>query len=274
MGFVLPIYGIQDDAEGAQGIGAVIGMRTVGRELFDRLKQPGDTAKTTETYLVRTAGVMLEYLSPLADGTAPLKLSVAADTPDLAAAFALEKPGGFAIKRDYAEADVLVTSRKVAGLPWVLVRKITENEALSETDTRLTTILVVFVLIIIGVTVAIIAVWRHGSSLRATAALEKASIAALRFENMTKFMKVVTNSQPAVIAAVTGDTNYTFANAPAAREAGIPIEDNDGQNHGQRHGSGQGQEPGGKSIPASSRTSRRPRPRASRIRWKPSANPI
>lgn len=225
MGFVLPIYGIQDDAEGAKGIGAVIGMRTVGRELFERLKQPGETAETTETYLVRSTGGTVEYLSPLADGTAPLKRSLAADTPDLAATFAMQKPGGFAIKRDYAGDQVLVASRPVAALPWVLVRKITRAEALSGTETRLTTILVVFVLIIIGVTVSIIAVWRHGSSLRATAALEKASIAAQRFENMSKFMRVVTNSQPAVIAAVTGDTTYTFANEPASREAGIPVED-------------------------------------------------
>ena len=225
MGFVLPIYGVQDDAEGAKGIGAVIGMRTVGQVLFDRLKQPGDTTETAETYLVRSAGGTVEYLSPLADGTAPLKRSLAADTPDLAATFAIEKPGGFASKLDYAGEEVLVASRQVAGLGWVLARKIARAEALSGTETRLTTILVVFVLIIIGVTVAIIAVWRHGSSLRATAALEKASIAAQRFENMTKFMKVVTNSQPAVIAAVTGDTAYTFANEPASREAGITVED-------------------------------------------------
>ena len=225
MGFVLPIYGIQDDGDGAKGIGAVIGMRTVGKDLFDRLKQPGETAETAETYLVRSTGGTVEYLSPLADGTEPLKRSLAADTPDLAATFAIEKPGGFALKRDYTGDEVLVASRQVAGLTWVLARKITRAEALSGTENRLTTILIVFVLIIIGVTVAIIAVWRHGSSLRATAALEKASIAALRFENMTKFMNVVTNSQPAAIAAVTGDTAYTFANVPAAKEAGIPVED-------------------------------------------------
>ena len=47
MGFVLPIFGIQDDADGAKGIGGVVGVRTIGKDLYDRLKQPGDTAKTT-----------------------------------------------------------------------------------------------------------------------------------------------------------------------------------------------------------------------------------
>ncbi len=225
MGFALPVFGIQDDSEGAQGIGVVIGIRTIGEDLFGRLVQPGETAETAETYLVRAVGGTVEYLSPLADGTPPLKRSFALDTPDLAASFAVDKPGGFAIKRDYAGEEVLVSSRPLADLPWILVRKISRAEALSATETRLKTILTVFVLIIVGVTIAIIAVWRHGSSVRATAAAEKSRIAAERFENMTKFMNLVTNSQPTQIAAVTGDTKYTFANQPAAEVAGITSQD-------------------------------------------------
>ena len=100
MGFVLPIIGIQD-VEGGKGIGAVVGIRTIGKDLFERLKQPGETAKTSEAYLVRKKGVTVEYLSPLADGTPALKRSLAADTPDLAATFALKNPGGFAIRRNW-----------------------------------------------------------------------------------------------------------------------------------------------------------------------------
>lgn len=225
IGFVMPIYGIQQDGAGAKGIGAVIGLRTVGDDLFKRLKQPGDTAKTTETYIVRAAGNAIEYLTPLADGTPPLKRSMSADTPNLAAAHALAKPGSFAINRDYAGADVLAASRKIAAVPWVLIRKISRAEALSATDTRLKTLLVVFVLLIVGVTVAIIAVWRHGSSLRATQAAATMKVALERFENMSKFMRVVTNSQRNIIIAVDGETKYTFTNETAAKEAGIPAPD-------------------------------------------------
>ncbi len=225
MGFVLPVFAIQDDSDGTEGIGVVVGIRTIGKDLFDRLKQPGDTAKTAETYLVRATDTTIEYLSPLADGTPPLKRSLAIDTAELADAFVAKKPGGFGVKRDYAGTDVLVTSRAVAGLPWVLVRKIAKSEALEETETRLKTLLTVFVLIIVGVSVAIFAVWRHGSSLRATAALEQSRIASEKFENMSKFMRLVTDSQPTAIAAVDGTTTYTFANKPAADQANIPIED-------------------------------------------------
>jgi HD-GYP domain-containing protein (c-di-GMP phosphodiesterase class II) len=225
IGFVLPIFGIQQDGAGAKGIGAVIGLRTIGDDLFKRLKQPGDTAKTTETYIVRSAGATIEYLTPLADGTPPLKRSMAADTPGLAAAHALAKPGGFAISRDYAGTEVLAASRPVANVPWVLIRKISRNEALSAADTRLKTLLIVFVLLIVGVTVAIIAVWRHGSSLRATQAAANMKVALERFENISKFMRVVTNSQRNIIVAVDGETKYTFANETAAKEAGIPVQD-------------------------------------------------
>jgi HD-GYP domain-containing protein (c-di-GMP phosphodiesterase class II) len=225
MGFVLPIFGIQEDSDGAKGIGAVVGVRTIGKDLYDRLKQPGEISETTETYMVRARGAAVEYLTPLADGTPPLKRTMSADTPDLAAGYALQKPGGFAIKSDYAGTEVLAASRTIAGVPWVLIRKISRTEALNATDTRLTTMLVVFILLIVGITVSIVAVWRHGSSMRATQAAATMKVALERFENLSKFMRVVTNSQRNVIIAVDGETNYTFANETASTEAGIPVED-------------------------------------------------
>ena len=167
MGFALPVFGVQED-EGAAGIGVVIGIRTVGKDLYDRLTQPGATEQTAETYLVRVAGGTVEYLSPLADGTAPLKRALAKDTADLAAAYALENPGGFSIKRDYTGEEALIVSRPIANLSWVLIRKISRTVALEATETRLNTILGVFVAIIVIVTITIIAVWRHGTSVRAT----------------------------------------------------------------------------------------------------------
>ena len=74
-------------------------------------------------------------------------------------------------------------------------------------------------------TVAIIAVWRHGTSVRAAEAAEKFRISSERFENISKFMRLVTNSQPNAIVAVDGTTTYTFANEPAAKAGGILPED-------------------------------------------------
>ncbi len=222
MGFVLPIYGIQDDAgAGAKGIGAVVGLRIVGDDLWSRLKQPGEVAKSAETYIVRAKGATIEYLTPLGDGTAALKRSLSADTPDLAAAHALAKPGAFALKKDYSGADSLAASRPIAGLPWVLIRKIGRDEALSATDNRLGVILGVFISLIVIVTLAVLFVWKKGASVRATQALHEAQVALERFTNMGKFMQVVTNNQPNIIVAVDEATHFTFANEPAAAGTGI-----------------------------------------------------
>ena len=225
IGFALPVFGVQSD-EGAEGIGVVIGLRIVDDSLYGRLVQPGSTEATAETYFVRRTDGTVEYLSPLADDTPPLKRALAIDTPNLAAAIAVEKPGGFGIVKDYLGEEVLATSRPIANLPWVLVRKITRDEALAEVESRLNTILYVFVAIIVIVTITVIAVWRHGSSVRATEAAEKFRVSSERFENITKFMNVVSNSQPTMIAAaVDGTTTYTYANEPVATLAGIPAPD-------------------------------------------------
>lgn len=224
IGFALPVYGIQED-EGARGIGAVVGLRVVNEDLFSKLAQPGQTTTTAETYLVRPSDTTVEYLSPLMDGTQALKRELAIDTPELDAAYAVKKPGGFGELRDYAGNQVLMVSRPIANIDWVLVRKIDRAEAMAETETRLNTLITVFTLIIVGVTVAIIAVWRHGSSLRATQAAENFRLSSTRFENLSKFMNLISNSQPTEIVAVDGTTTYTYANEPAAINAGIAAGD-------------------------------------------------
>lgn len=223
MGFVLPIFAVQGDR--AEGIGAVVGLRIVDRSLFDRLIQPGETTETSETYLVRKNDITIEYLSALADGTRPLRRALAIDTPDLAAVFAVNKPGGFAVKRNYAGDQVLVTSRSIAAAPWFLVRTISRDEALAAADTRLRNMLVMFLLLIATTSFALYAAWRHGSSLRVAEAVEKYRVTSERFENITKFMRVVTNGQPTQIVAVDGDGRYTFANQRAAEHAGIAADE-------------------------------------------------
>ncbi|MBT6095717.1 MAG: PAS domain-containing protein, partial [Rhodospirillaceae bacterium] len=226
MGFVLPIYGIQDDSSaGAKGIGAVVGMRVVGKDLWNRLKQPGETAKSAETYIVRAAGAIIQYLTPLADGTPAMKRSLSTDTPELAAANALAKPGSFGLLKDYTGTNALAASRPIAELPWVLIRKIGRDEALAATDSRLRVILIVFISVIVIVTLAVLFVWKKGASVRATQALHDAQVALERFTNMGKFMQVVTNNQPNIIVAVDEATHFTFANEPAADGTGIEPSD-------------------------------------------------
>lgn len=225
MAFLMPVYGVQSNRRASEVIGMIVGVRLVGQDLYARLQQPGETEKTAETYLARRNGPNVEFLSPLRDGTPPLRRALAADTPGLSTAYVIQNAGGFGIRTSYDGQEVLVTGRPLAAAPWVLVRQVTRAEALAPAESRQTTMLIVFLLVIVITSVVIVAVWRHGTSVRASAAAERFRIAAERFQNLGKFLRVVSDSQPAQVVAVTEDGVYTFANKTAADAAGIPPED-------------------------------------------------
>tara|TARA_R110000787_G_scaffold142203_1_gene255801 strand:+ start:31531 stop:33834 length:2304 start_codon:yes stop_codon:yes gene_type:complete len=225
IGFALPVYAMQEGGGGARGIGAVVGIRLVDQSLWETLLQPGTLLKSEETILVRKDGGKVTYLSPLNDSTGPLKRTLALASPNLAVAAAINVPGAFVNDLDYSGERVLMVSREVAQVPWILIRKVARADALGPIENRLNVILGVFIAIIIIVTVTILFVWKHAASARASEALHKAQVLLERFENMTKFMHMVTDNQPTQIVAVNRETIYTFANQTAANAAGIPKDD-------------------------------------------------
>ena len=223
--FLVPVFAIQGDRAPSDLVGLIVGVRLVDAGLFKRLQQPGEALETAETYLVRRDGAVVTYLSPLADGTAPLSRMLSTDTPELAAAALLDRPGGFGVLRNYRGAEVLATSRSIAGTDWTLLRSVDRKEAQAAADRRLTILLVILLLAILVVAVAIIAVWRHGTSLRSADAAERYRRSTERFQSLSKFLRVVTDGQPTAIFAVDRAGRYSFANAQAAREAGMEPED-------------------------------------------------
>jgi HD-GYP domain-containing protein (c-di-GMP phosphodiesterase class II) len=224
MGFVWPVFSVQGDDSNQEIIGFVVGVRTVQSSLFPLLFQPGDTMQTAETYLVRREGNLVQYISPLADGTRPLerKLSIK-DT--LAAAFAVENPGDFASASDYLGNRVLVTGRALSEAPWFLVRTVAVREALADTEERLSTMLGIFILLIVGVAVTVIAVWRHGTSIRASELAARYKRTAENLKEKSEFLKIVADQQPTSIAVFDSEDKYTFANRVAADEAEISQEE-------------------------------------------------
>lgn len=219
IGFAVPIYAVQGGA-GSENIGTLVGLRPVGDDLWQRLRQPGETSTTAEAYLVRKTGDTIEYLSPLADGTGPLKKSLDSATPKLAAALVARRPGGFAIGRDYSGRDVLITGRAISGAPWFLVRTVAAEEALAPIARRQTTLITVFLLVIVGVLIGALALWRHGSSLRAAQSAARYRVATERLGNLSRFMRLVTDGQPTAISAVDNSGHYTFLNKGAAKDSG------------------------------------------------------
>lgn len=219
MGFAVPVYAVQGDAGVAEPIGAVFGLRVIDERLFGLLPQPGDTLATSETYLVRQDDASISYLSPLRDGTAPMRRSLDRSTPDLAASLVLDASGAFGARRNYDGTSVLVTGRALARTPWHLVRTVETSEALADIEERSRTLIIVFALIVIAVGITLIAVWRHATSLREAEASERYRIAAELFTNVTEFLRTVTDNMPDPIFAVDREGKYTFANMKAGNDA-------------------------------------------------------
>lgn len=225
IGFVVPVYAVQADTAGSKNIGFVVGLKLVGASLYKQLEQPGEAEGAAETVLLRRSGNKIEYISPLADGSPPLKKRFAADTPELASVFVTEKPGGFAEKRDYNGKQVLVTGRVIVSAPWYIMRKIDADTALAGTRARSNAMITVFVLVIVGLGITIIAVWRHGTSLRAARSAQQYRDIAEELDGYSRFLSVVTDGHPAEIAVIDEKGLYTFVNQRIADQVGLEKQD-------------------------------------------------
>ncbi len=225
MAFLAPVFAVQSDEDAASQIGIILGVKEVAEELYPLLKQPGNVDKTAEAVLIRKKGSTVEYISPLMDGTPPMKKTLALDTPNLAAAFALANPGGFAIRRDYRDEEVLVTVRAFTQVPWTLMYKIDTAESLAEAEARLRTIVIAFIGIIVLVFIGLIAVWYYGSSRRATEAARRFEELSKRFQGQRNFMHLVTDSQPNSIIVFDGDGHYRWFNKVALDLSGLERRD-------------------------------------------------
>lgn len=219
--FLVPIFGVQADVATDAPIGRVLGVKLAAPELYARLKQPGSIDDTAEALLVQRDGATVAYLSLQADGTAPLARRLAEDTPELAASFALKSPGGFARKRDYNDTEVLVTSRAIADVPWVLMYKVDVAEALAESESRIRQIGIAFLLIIGLVLIGMAALWYYGTSRRATEAARRFEELAAEFQNQRDFMHLVTDNQPNSIIIYDPDGHYRWFNQVAVEHSGL-----------------------------------------------------
>jgi PAS domain S-box-containing protein len=212
---------ITSETDPEKSVGLVVGVKVYGKDLFPLLKQPGHVDKSAEAVLLRLDGRTIQYISPLLDGPKALKRKLNLDTPDLAAAFAIDGKEQFAIRRDYREKDVLLVHRVIEGSPWRLMYKIDSDESLAEAEERLRNMILGFVGLIVLLLIAFVAIWFKGASKRATEAAEMFQALATRFEGQRNFMHLVTDSQPNSVIVFDEEGKYRWFNQVALKLTGL-----------------------------------------------------
>jgi len=225
MVFAVPLYAVQSDNNANAQIGRIVGVKEVANELYPLLRQPGETSQTANTVLLLSHDNKVTYLSPIADDkqpVTPLGLDMDLSTPQLDAAFAVQHVNGFATdQKDYRRNDVLVISRSLQQVPWVLMYTVGYQEALGAADQRFQQLTTYLGLALLVMAIAIIAVWRHGSSRRASLAATQFKNMARRFDEQRELLQTVTDSQPTSIFILDEQNRYRFANAQTGQQAGL-----------------------------------------------------
>ena len=221
--FITPIYSVQDD-EKKQILGYAIALKPLTNSFFSQLIQPGEVAQTAQNYLFRSKGNMIEYLSPLHNKSgAPLGVFYSLDQniPNLAATFALQNPKSFAIKMNYRGEKILAMGVKIKATNWILLRTITEKEALGPYKTRRNNIMLYSLLGVVLVAFLLIALWRHGASVKLSEVLEEQNHLLVKYMEISGFLRIVTNNQPTSITVIDQNGKYQFANYQACVNTGV-----------------------------------------------------
>jgi PAS domain S-box-containing protein len=236
VGFIVPVFALRVQQGQPEVIGALVGIKHAGPTLFPLLHRSGPSTLTDEAYLIRRDGNLITYLSPLADDTGPLQRQLAADDPILAGAYAVNNPGSFAKLSDYGGTQVLVTSRALTGLPWILVQKIDVKEALSESRVHQRFLFSSLLLGLLFVTALLLAAWWYDNSIRQRELASELLNQSEELRNKTRLLGAITNNISDVIFLLDSEARIIFANPTLARQLRVAAEDLAGKGLGQVFG--------------------------------------
>lgn len=162
---VVPVQTIQALSSTGSNAGAVVEIINPELTLYQLLAQHWLTTQTDETLLVKASESGTVYISPLSTDDAVFH-QVELSNTESAANFGRMNLGGFALKKDYKETEVLVTASSVGNTDWILIQKINANEALRESREHQEFVLTIFLLAVFVITISFIAIWRHSTSIR------------------------------------------------------------------------------------------------------------
>ncbi|RDH82777.1 MAG: hypothetical protein DIZ80_10905 [endosymbiont of Galathealinum brachiosum] len=215
-GYIIPVFQIQD-LEAVNPVGAVMLLLDPQKNLFSILKNKQSVTISDETLLVKRDGPSLVFLSPV-KGEFKLFYRLPDNNNQLAASYAYHNPGGFKEIKDYRGNDVLVTGRKIKNSPWGLVQKISSSEALAESNKHQEFLITTFILFVIGVAAAFVAIWRHSTSLRLQSLSDE-------LEVRTVLLDAVTDNIKDNILLLDHDSKIIFINIAFAKALSLDVDE-------------------------------------------------
>jgi len=215
-GYVIPVFKIQD-VKLSRPVGAIMLLLNPQKNLYKILQNKQSVTKTDESILVKRVGPSLVYISPV-QGEFNLFHQLPDNNNQLAASFAFHNPGGFSKMYDYRGKLVLVTGRKINNSPWALVQKISADEALSESNEHQKFLFTSFILFVLMVAAAFIAIWRHSTSMRL-------QLLSLTLERRTALLDAVTNNIQENIILLDKDRRVEFINLSFANVLSVDADE-------------------------------------------------
>ena len=215
-GFLVPVFPLQQQSDSQPPIAVLYGFTNAATSLFKILDNRSLATKTAETILVRQDGNLITYISPLADGTMPLTLQLAANADDLVAASALRGPGRFSQGFDYAGSRCLFTSRVLSGMNMILIQKISYAEALAESQSHQRFLLVALLLALLLCAALMVAAWWHGSSVMERQTARDLLDKSRKLEAQTNLLNAINDNMTDFILLLDHQSCLIFANKTLA----------------------------------------------------------
>ncbi len=226
VGFLQPVFALQMPTQTNKGAVAVLlAIKNASTSLFPLLASDAVVTKTDEALLVRRDKNLVTYVSSLADGTPPLTRQLAANSGDLAAAYALNHPGAFKQLRDYTGSEVLSTSRIMTGLPWILVQKITVAEALNESQRHQYFLYIILCLTLSIAAALLLAAWFYGSSTREHRITAELLAKSRQLTVQTHLLNTISDNIHDYIFLINFNSRLIFANRVLADTLNVPAVD-------------------------------------------------
>lgn len=215
--FLVPVYGLQKNGR-KEPVGIIHGRLNPSTSLFPLLTdQVSALGKSIETYLVRTNGQLITYLSPLQGGHPPLSKQLSSNDTTLAAAMALQQPGTFGIGHDYSGKQVLFTSRAIDSMNWCLIQKINADDALQESRQHSQFLTWTLFLLLLLTLAIITVVWKHGVSIREQQATKLLRSRTRELSRQTNLLNSISDNMSDLILLVDEQDTVLFMNQAFAR---------------------------------------------------------